>query len=60
MTIGDRIRSAREEKGWTQQQLADKMGYKSNMSIWQYENDKYKPNSRTLMAFERVLGNLVK
>lgn len=33
MAIGDRIRSRREELGLTQQELADRLGYKSKSAI---------------------------
>ena len=59
MTIGQRIKAAREAKGWTQEKLAGVMKYSREM-ISLYERDVYKPSSRALMAFERVLGRLVK
>lgn len=33
MSIGDRIKAKRIERGWTQEELADRMGYKSKSSI---------------------------
>lgn len=56
MTIGDRIKKAREKKGWTQKELAQQLGYESHMTIWRWENDDYPPPNRALMALERVLG----
>lgn len=37
MTIGERIKSRREELGLTQEELAKKMGYKTRNAIYQYE-----------------------
>ena len=59
MTIGQRIKEARKAKGWTQKKLAEVMCY-SEETISQLERGLYQPNSRSLMAFERVLGRLVK
>lgn len=57
-TIGQRIKEAREARGWTQQELANRMGY-TQAAISYLENGKHtydKPSSRVLMALERVLG----
>ena len=59
MTIGQRIKAAREAKGWTQKKLADEMACSVEM-ISLYERGVYTPSSRALMAFERALGKLVK
>ena len=59
MTIGQRIAKARKAKGWTQKKLGEVMCY-SEETISQLERGLYQPNSRSLMAFERVLGRLVK
>ena len=59
MTIGQRIREARLAKGLTQQKLADEMNY-TVVYVSNIERDVYQPSSRALMAFERVLGRLVK
>ena len=49
--MGKRIREAREEKGWSQQELAD-MIYKRRASISEIENGKMYPDvvSLTLIA----------
>lgn len=33
MTFGERVKARRIELGWTQEELAEKMGYKSKSSI---------------------------
>lgn len=37
MTVGQRICTRRQELGWTQEELAYKMGYKTRNAIYQYE-----------------------
>ncbi|WP_278554722.1 helix-turn-helix domain-containing protein [Parvimonas micra] len=37
MTLGDRVKQKREEMGLSQEELADKMGYKSKTSIHKIE-----------------------
>jgi len=59
MTIGQRIKEARLAKGLTQQKLADTMHY-TVVHVSCVERDVYKPSNRSLMAFERVLGRIVK
>jgi len=54
MTIGERIKAAREAKGWTQAELAAKMDYHVD-TISNLERGVYKPTSRAMMMFERVL-----
>jgi len=54
LTIGERIKAAREAKGWTQAELAAKMDY-CEETISNLERGVYKPTSRALMMFERVL-----
>lgn len=58
-TIGQRIKEAREARGWTQRELASRMGYKAWSTISRLENGQHaheKPSSRVLMALERALG----
>lgn len=45
MTIGDRIRQCRIDKGMTQLELAEKLGYKSKSSIAHIENGRDIPRS---------------
>ena len=54
MTIGQRIKAAREAKGWSQKKLADKMLYTQGY-ISYIESGGRNPSSRSLMAFERAL-----
>ena len=39
MNIGDRVRELREEKGMTQQELAERLGYKHKSSLAHIENN---------------------
>lgn len=54
LTIGQRIKEAREAKGWTQIELGKRIGH-GKQSISNMECDRYPPPNRTLMALERVL-----
>lgn len=54
-TIGSRIRSAREEKGYTQTQLGELLGYKKN-TISNWENDIFLPNTEVLRRLCVTLG----
>lgn len=45
MTIGQRVRKARENKGYSQQEMAEKLGYKSRSSITKIENERDIPRS---------------
>lgn len=47
MTFGEKIREARKAFGYTQRQLAEKIGAKHN-SISDWENDKNKPDPDTI------------
>ena len=55
MTIGERIKKIREEKGMTQQQLADKIGF-SYQNISQYERGLRTPKSSTARKIADALG----
>ena len=54
MTFGKRLRASRNAKGFTQKQLADKIGAKHN-SISDWENDKNKPDPDTIELLCGVL-----
>lgn len=51
--IGKNIKAVREEKGWTQAELAEKIGYeRSTLTKW--ENGSLKPFAETLTAIATV------
>ena len=52
--LGDQMRQAREGKGWTQQELAEKVGL-SRFSIIGYENGKANPEFRFVAEIAAVL-----
>ncbi|ABS12950.1 helix-turn-helix domain-containing protein [Brucella anthropi] len=54
-TIGDRIRRARTQKGFTQQQLADHFGI-ARVSVTQWENNTTQPGSDKLIGLTELLG----
>ena len=54
MTIGQRIKEAREAAGLTQEALAAKLQYGAQ-HISNLECDRYKPGMRTISAIQRVL-----
>ena len=53
--IGKRIKYFREKKGLTQQELADKMGYKSKSTIGKIETGVNDINQSTVVKFADVL-----
>jgi putative transcriptional regulator len=53
--IHNRVRELREERGWTQQQLADAVGV-SRQSINSIERDRYVPSLQLALTFARVFG----
>ena len=55
LTFGERIREARKAKGFTQKQLADKIGAKHN-SISDWGNNKNKPDPDTIEILCGVLS----
>lgn len=55
MTIGERIKKIREEKGMTQQQVADKIGI-SYQNVSQYERGIRTPKSSSLRKIADALG----
>lgn len=56
MTIGERIRFMRIEKGWTQDELAKKMGYTNRSTIWCIETGRNDVTSSTVVKFAEVFG----
>jgi len=59
MAIGKNIRHRREELGWTQQELADRMGYKSVSTITKIETGVNDITRSKVVDFARVLGTSV-
>ena len=55
MSIGTRIKERREELGLTQQELADRMGYKSKVSISNVEHDHEDLTSTRVQKFAKAL-----
>lgn len=55
MTIGQRIRKARLDKGYTQEELAKKMGYKGKSIICKYEKNADNVTIDTISAFAKAL-----
>jgi len=56
MTVGEKIKEKRLELGWSQQQLADKMGFKDKTSISKIEKGKTKVDVDQLMQFAIVMN----
>lgn len=54
-TIENRVRELRNERGWTQQQLADAVGV-SRQSINSIECNRYVPSLPLALLFARVFG----
>ncbi len=52
MTIGERVKAARERKGFTQDELAHKLGYKSRSSINKIEKERDIPRSMIVKLAE--------
>jgi putative transcriptional regulator len=53
--IHNRIRELRTARGWTQQELADKLGV-SRQSINSIEVNRYVPSLPLALSFARVFG----
>lgn len=56
MNIGDRIRNRRNELGWSQRELASKMGYNNNSTITRIESGKVDIPQSRIVQFAKVLG----
>ena len=54
-TFGDRVAKLRKEKGWTQQELAEKIGYKSKTTVNKVEVDKHIPNLENIARYAVAL-----
>lgn len=56
MGIGEMIKKRREELGWTQQELADKMGYTSKSTITRIEKGYNDVSQTNITKFAEVLS----
>jgi transcriptional regulator with XRE-family HTH domain len=54
--FGDRLRRLREEQGWTQDELADRMGY-SGTHVSAVETDRRSPTLRFAKSADKALGS---
>ena len=55
MHIGDRIRARRMQLGWSQRELAKKMGYTNNSTIVKIEQGKVNVYQSKIVQFSEVL-----
>lgn len=56
MKIGERIRLKRNEKGWSQRDLAEKMGYSNHSTVGKIETGKVDLPQSKVVQFAEVLG----
>ena len=56
MEIGEKIRNRRMELGWSQRDLAFKMGYTNNSTIAKIEQGKVDVTQSRVIQFSKVLG----
>ena len=56
MEIGDRIRNRRMELGWSQRELAKRMGYSDNSTLARIEQGKVDVYQNKVVQFSEVLG----
>lgn len=56
MTVGERIKKARQEKGITQTELAERLGYKSRSSINKIEVEGRDIPRSMVIKFAQALG----
>ena len=56
MEIGDRIRNRRMELGWSQRELAKRMGYSDNSTLARIEQGKVEVYQNKIVQFSEVLG----
>jgi len=55
VTIGDKIRKLRQQKGWTQKDLGTRAGIEGK-NVSSYETGHLKPSARTIQRFAEALG----
>jgi len=56
MPLGEKLRSIRQQKGMTQEQVAEKMGYKNLSYVSDAENNKFVPAEDKLKKWAEALG----
>lgn len=56
MNIGERIRLKRNEKGWSQRDLAEKMGYSNHSTVGKVETGKVDLPQSKVVQFAEILG----
>lgn len=56
MMVANRIKDRRNELGWSQRELAAKMGYASNTTVAKIEQGKVDVSQARLEQFAQVLG----
>lgn len=56
MTIGERIKLKRREKGWSQRELSVKLGYSHHSTIGKIENNLVDLSQTRIQQFADVLG----
>ena len=52
-TIGERIKAAREQRGWSREGLAGRIGY-SYGAVVQWETDHHAPHDRAIRSLEQA------
>lgn len=55
MNFGQKLRRLREEKGISQQELAKRLGYKSNSYIYDIEKGSFIPTDEKIKRLARAL-----
>lgn len=56
MTVGERIRAARERAGLTQQQLGQRLGEKTFQNVSNWERGRRNPKAETLRKISEAIG----
>ena len=56
MKFGQKLRKLREEKGMSQQELAKRLGYKTNSYVSDMERGKFIPSQQKLREIAKALG----
>lgn len=56
MTIGDKIKQRRTELGWSQRELANRMGYNNHSTLTRIENGKVDIPQSRIVQFSEVLS----